>query len=289
MKEHPIIFSATMVRAIIDSRKPQTRRVVMPRNSLVNDFRRPNRLIGFDFDPARFEPKLTPGGNSYLRASPANDDPIQRIYPAWRRGDLLWVREKWRIGRWWEEDGEFALDYCDGPDRTRHGIPDDWDGEKFQKLWKECCGELDSKGVEVGEDRCYHWNPGESPLRWRSPVTMPRWASRITLEVTGMRVERVQDISEQDAISEGMLMSMFRGDWAKQHFPEYYAVLEATPDGQKPPLGPSPAARFSKYWDDLNAKRGHGWATNPWVWVIEFERVEADQFAGAGKVIGETA
>jgi hypothetical protein len=76
---------------------------------------------------------------------------------------------------------------------------------------------------------------------------MPRWASRITLEVTGVRVERVQEIRTSDIDAEGLPIG--RG------------------------LGGSQEMEFRKLWDSINAKRGYGWDANPWVWVVEFKRI----------------
>jgi hypothetical protein len=80
-----------------------------------------------------------------------------------------------------------------------------------------------------------------------------REAARIFLRVTGIRAERLQDISEEDAEREGV-EPIYGNDFAseKRHLPA-----------------------FARLWDKLNAKRGEGWAQNPWVWVIEFERTEA--------------
>ena len=77
---------------------------------------------------------------------------------------------------------------------------------------------------------------------------MPRWASRLLLEVKAVRVERLQEISEDDAFAEGIS----GGDW----------------------LG-NPVGTYRELWDSINAKRGHSWESNPWVWVVEFERVAA--------------
>jgi len=79
------------------------------------------------------------------------------------------------------------------------------------------------------------------------PIHMPRWASRISLEITGVRVERVQDISEADALAEGV-------DRTNTSLPGYATE------------------RFRRLWDSINAARGFGWEVNPWVWVIEFRR-----------------
>ncbi len=96
---------------------------------------------------------------------------------------------------------------------------------------------------------------------WRPSIHMPRWASRINLLITGVRVERLNDISEQDAISEG---------------------LECYVDDGVPYYGPfnngdcRPDVVFRGLWDSIyGQKEGENWQANPWVWVIEFERMEA--------------
>jgi hypothetical protein len=86
--------------------------------------------------------------------------------------------------------------------------------------------------------------------RWRSPIHMPRWASRITLEVTAVRVERVQDITTEDATAEGVC------EFNDCHAPMLHVSL------------------FGELWDSINGKRkGCAWADNPWVWVVSFRRV----------------
>lgn len=95
--------------------------------------------------------------------------------------------------------------------------------------------------------------------QWRPSIHMPRACSRITLEVTGVRVERLQDISEEDAIAEGVDGPMC-----------------ATAVGRSPSratLLPAAVHGFAHLWESINAARGYGWDTNPWVWVVEFKRV----------------
>nr|WP_262390046.1 hypothetical protein [Burkholderia arboris] len=94
---------------------------------------------------------------------------------------------------------------------------------------------------------------------YRSPsIHMPRWASRITLEITGVRAERLQSISESDARAEGVTI-------ADHHMRGYCA------GSYRPPS----IRAFHDLWDSLNAARGHGWDTNPWVWVVAFRRIES--------------
>jgi hypothetical protein len=90
-------------------------------------------------------------------------------------------------------------------------------------------------------------------VRWRPSIHMPRWASRISLELTDVRVEPLQKIGEADAIAEGV------EEYAK-------AALSQKNDD-------SPVDRYRYLWDSLNAKRGYGWDVNPWVWVLAFRRV----------------
>ena len=84
---------------------------------------------------------------------------------------------------------------------------------------------------------------------------MPRWASRITLEIKRISVERVQDITWEDCKAEGT--------------PSYTAARGALADDP-----PDARWKYIETWDELNAKRGYAWDTNPWVWVIEFRRVK---------------
>lgn len=92
----------------------------------------------------------------------------------------------------------------------------------------------------------YAVDRGPKDYLWHSPIFMPRWASRLTREITAVRVERVQDITEEDAWAEG-----FNDD-----------------DGYS-----SARMWFMNIWDSINAKRGYGWDANPWVWVISFKRI----------------
>jgi hypothetical protein len=133
--------------------------------------------------------------------------------PYGKPGDKLWVRETWGL---WDTDPE------DGP-------------ENATIFWK---------ATDLDIDHLKH------QLRyqlWRPSIFMPRWASRITLEVTGVRVERLHEITPDEAYQEGV-----GNNWQ----PESNQI-----------------ATFSRLWDSLNAKRGYSWESNPWVWVIEFKRI----------------
>jgi hypothetical protein len=134
--------------------------------------------------------------------------------PYGQPGDRLWVREAWSRD---EEDG--ALFYR--ADVGTGNEADDWQRNIYE---------------------------GASGYRWKPSIFMPRWASRILLEVTAVRVERLQDISEADAIAEG-------APWAACGAPQ---------EG-------SHKAGFAQLWESINGP--NSWDANPWVWVIEFKRV----------------
>lgn len=117
------------------------------------------------------------------------------------------------------------------------------------RLWVR---ETWAKAGEVGDRVEYRAdNPDPESARWRPCIHMPRWASRITLEVTGVCIDRLQRISEADAKAEGV-------------------------DPYEQPCGPAHphALAFRELWDSFNGKRAP-WASNPWVWVVSFKRLEA--------------
>ena len=217
MKERPIIFSAPMVRAILDGRKTQTRRVV-----------KGVRMFSAEHD-ARWNPHvIRPGGACPDSWSwwegPAHGPSMyhEAACPYGRPGDRLWVRETFS-----------------GPHCFEAGAG---------------CGKAATPPSKWGRSsRIWYWADG-NPLRgdWTRPrpsIHMPRWASRITLEVTGVRVERLQDISANDAVAEGVM------DWA---------------------TGPtSPQRDYRALWESINGPGS--WNANPWVWVVEFKRAAQAQ------------
>jgi hypothetical protein len=179
VKEHPILMSAPMVRAILEGRKTMTRRVVMPAVHLI-----------------------------------ATDDrhAVTDSYcPYGAPGERLWVRETW------------------------------------------CCYTPELRNPKYRADR-----HNDSGWTWRPSIHMPRWASRLTLEVTAVRVERLKEISEEDARAEGV----------EQCEGGYIDAMCG------PSQGMEAKQAFDSLWDSINAARGFGWSVNPWVWVVSFRRVE---------------
>lgn len=115
-----------------------------------------------------------------------------------------------------------------------------------------------------GPDYWYRATEERSAPRWRPSIHMPRKASRIQLEITNVRVERLQSISEKDAEAEGI--NYFRNETNSYG---WGPCEEPAPEG----AGYLRKWAFKQLWDSINEKRGFGWDTNPWVWVIEFKRI----------------
>ncbi len=137
---------------------------------------------------------------------------------------------------------------------------------------RNCC-EGDINGVCQGEadenEGCYmyratHYITGD--VRWKSSHFMPRSAARLFLKVKSIRVERLQDITEEDARREGI-----KSYWAEPHRDVAPFIGTAKEIGED--LCSTRREAFQQLWDFLNSKRGYGWDLNPWVWVIEFERI----------------
>lgn len=119
------------------------------------------------------------------------------------------------------------------------------------------------------------WNFDHPCVHWKPSIHMPRWAARIILEVTDVRVERVQDITEEDAKAEGLsALSKDGGRLWKYGIPDRDKLPGNDDDGWHwTEWDADPRVAFRKLWDSINDARGFGWAPNPWVWAITFKRV----------------
>lgn len=204
MKPKPIIFSTEMVRAILDGRKTQTRRVIKVTNP--NEWEGINNCrdseCGASVPCYLYRPEATEGRGIH--------------YPRYDVGDNLWVRET----------------FCEIPYEYER-IPIGGGHITLPKYAYRADSKIDYTGI------------------WRPSIHMPREAARLFLLVKAVRVERLQDITHVDAQCEGVEMA------SDDELQEY---------GYR--------AGFKQLWDSLNAKRGYSWESNPWVWVIEFERTE---------------
>jgi hypothetical protein len=213
----PIIFNTVMVRAILDERKTQTRRIVKPQptNSKetfgVVTFSTCSKDIGcFGFG----------SGNKFNTF----------IKPPYQVGEILWVRETWA------------------------------------QTWTPCSNDTGFVYKADGEPPTFPYWGNASQCKdevWIPSIHMPREAARIFLKVTNVRVERLQDISEEDAKAEGIYSY-----WAEPHrdgAPFIGASKEIGAD-----LCCTRIEAFSQKWDSIYGN----WMENPWAWVIEFEKVD---------------
>lgn len=129
-------------------------------------------------------------------------------------------------------------------------------GQPGDRLWVRetwACDEYGRRHQSQG--MVYYRADAESMGTWRPPIHMPRWASRIDLEITAVRVERVREISEADACAELGAPLVWPG-----------------PDPE--PYRRDMIGAFANIWDEIYSKRGYGWDINPWVWVVEFKAVQ---------------
>jgi hypothetical protein len=221
VKERPIIFSGEMVRAILDGRKTMTRRVVKPQPLPHTE----------QYNHKTRKTEHPPGWYENVAARCKYGVP----------GDRLWVRETFGLSHQADDvnSREQVVVY-------RAGHPYAITDVGVDEL-KRC------KNGELMEPN--HFVP--KPLRWYPSIYMPRWASRITMEIVSVRAERLQDISESDGLDEGAPI---------------YDLPDGAGEGGK---WHCPTDWFRDLWDSLSGKKpGCSWNDNPWVWVIEFKRVD---------------
>ena len=200
VREKPILFSGEMVRAILDGRKQQTRRVVKPQPSDVD------------------------GATCFLMGDDLRSDGRDKIIqcPFGQPGDRLWVREAFALNH--------SIHYAHNNGR---GIT----GMVYRASWP------DRNSTKA--------HPFTGDRRWRPSIHMPRAVSRLTLEITEVRVQRLDSISEEDARAGG-------------------ASFEA---GGNEELGVGYRIGFRTLWDTLHKSRGYGWESNPWVFAITFKQI----------------
>ena len=206
-KERPILFSADMIRDILEGRKIQTRRVIKDIDKWDIGCLRDDRRIGKPIGEVEF---FYYDDRGYTRIEP----------PLGRAGDRLWCKETWAIASWLQPVGD-EIHRFEG---VRYRATDSADGI----------------------------------IQWRSSIHMPRWASRLTLEITEVRVEQVREISHEDIVAEGL---------------PYSLCIYADEEGYKDFDAIEHVDLFADLWDSINARRGYGWDANPWVWCISFRRL----------------
>jgi hypothetical protein len=240
MKHRPILFSTPMVQAIMGGNKTQTRRVVKPQ---------PTGLpCGKCVSSTDKEDIGTYGFADGERITASIKCPYGQI------GDVLWVREAWRLISWDFEDGSAFIDYKEG---MPIWIDLDEDGEEWLLNQVEL---LEKKGCISAEsmDEDGHYQVLKH-FPWKPSIHMPKAAARIFLRITDIRVERLQDISEEDAIAEGI----GNAENGRMGYKDYLDSDSATFHAKQ---------SFESLWQSING--AESWDENPWVWVITFESIE---------------
>lgn len=220
--KRPILFNGEMVKAILDGRKTQTRRVI--RNPLNGDYM-PTQCQWYH--PTKVDRKglLYPGEKVFGVA----DEDNGWVCPFGAPGDRLWVKElHWRKGQWFKNG------------LTKSGKVK-W---RFEAAMNAPETISFTQPPELARRPEYGWYK-------RTSLFMPRWASRITLEITEVRVQRVQEIHRRDAQAEGVLCRHCKG------------YTDNT-------TGCTCVSEFQKLWDSC----GYNWAANPWTWAISFKRIK---------------
>lgn len=217
MNVKPILFSGDMIRAILDGRKTQTRRVIKPQ-------------------PMTDTPELweMPSGD-FLTDS--NDYCVKCPYG--QPGDLLWVRETWKAG------GLLAFHK---PSETKG------------------CGRFTYKAdaEQLKRDELIPWHPS---------IHMPRSASRITLKITEVRVQRIQEITTEDVLAESVRIPTDENGHGLIQLTGKYPASRYLPKGFMRTVNDEQLIRayWASLWDSINDKSGFGWNTNPWVWCLSFD------------------
>lgn len=266
MRERPIIFDGESVRAILAGRKSQTRRVLKlhPQSGAADlGGARPERRRKYPF----------------LRLANGGEYGGSIRHPFGLPGERLWVRETFQLEDTYEYGMAEALP-PEGPTRVADEGTE-WETTlipRYRATQPDTLLVIDST-----ED-------GEPIMRWRSPMFMPRWASRVLLEVVSVRVERLQEITDEDAIAEG-IERLFTPEecapdsgiahvagtdpeswsWKNYLWHGYGLSCRGDLDDQWSTCR-TPVLSFASRWDTINGRK-HPWTENPWVWVVEFRPV----------------
>lgn len=289
MTDRPILMSAESIVPILGDRKTKTRRlsglndVNLYRGRL--DGTSPLGPLGYrglertDYNLRPSDRRLfkkQPGLFHWFLGMPYDEkeiNPIPVRCPYGQPGDRLWVRETWKIASFME--GE-PMRFQYGADLAEADENDCWDDKYEEWLERVSIQSTDYlekiKWPNKDADGTYSWETGKSPLPWQPAIFMPRWASRITLEVLSIEVQRLQEISRDEAFQEGIeAVDPYR---IQPDLPPGFpaAFRDYQDDGNF--FTADPVASFRSLWDSINAKSGFGWKRNPFVWVIEFKRVQ---------------
>ncbi|HFT7367580.1 TPA: hypothetical protein ACGRWA_002377 [Pseudomonas aeruginosa] len=232
MKESPILFTGPMVRAILEGRKTVTRRVMKPQPTPCKD--------GGHHWPCNVHQSMLHVERELQNGEGCWCGLVEAACPHGQPRDRLWVRET--------HAQVFEVDIPDG----RPAGPIGTAGSPGRPDWK--CRYVYRSDGEMPNVQWHHVGDSQ-PVRWTPSIHMPRRASRILLEITAVRIERLQDISEKQALAEGVELEGEGVCWA----------------GAAGTASDSPVESFRLLWELING--AGSWNANPWVWVVEFKRV----------------
>lgn len=227
MKDRPIMMTPENAQKCHDGTKTQTRRM--------------NNLEIVNVNPSQWQFAGWLSGE-YLAPFHRNGVTINIKCPYGVAGDRLWVREAWQEKAWSSKELNQA-GFLSAPKKPR-----------------ETYLNQDLYAIHKGGYNRAIGDPG----KWRSSIHMPRWACRTVLEITELRVERLQEISEEDAKAEGVT----RIDHGREY---YFSAMRDEPDHRN---WGDPTDAYKELWESIHGKGS--WELNPWVWVIEFRKVEED-------------
>lgn len=243
--ERPILFSGPMIRALLSGAKTQTRRIIKPRPVGYPWF-----WEGDEIDPF---PQWFDGyerGREPCGAATAEVNKPMRC-PFGQPGDRLWVRETWRpVIERWSSYIEYA---AGGPDLANS------DRDRMTGLSKVA---LRFPGARA-DIHSEAWHPS---------IHMPRWASRINLAITGIKVERVQDISEADILADGVRVPANAGGEPLLRLTGKHPPREFLKDPLACTVSDLLRAEWASLWCEINGRES--WDANPWVWAISFKVVQ---------------
>lgn len=249
MKERGMIFNGEMVRAILDGRKTQTRRIMKIQPS--DGFHPTHNGYDLDLNAHWYTPGVV-DKNGYLQPAKKDvfgvaDENEGYACPFCAVGDRIWVRETWGVvSHELDEDGRIQPWSPDRPATAIHEMPF---GSGYYTGHAIYAADGD---FTWGDDDGYE----DGRSCWKPSIHMPRAACRILLEVTGVRAERLNSISQEDAQAEGMELTGWR--------PTY-----SDPDSGGEVW--TPYDNFAQLWESIYGEES--WKANPWVWVIEFKVV----------------
>lgn len=262
-KERPILFSADMVRALIQDYhnpgmyKNQTRRTRgLERFNTLPEFLTERGWEIYDF--VEEEPGL------WLAISNDDSGEFPDIFNPWIKcpygkvGDRLWIRESWKVGAWRTDTPSLAVDYLADGYVRKEWIP--VDEEVHTKLVNQSIIDAERSGLIPLVGFRYQWEPGKAPTRTRPSMFMSRWASRILLEITEVKIERLQEITWRGAQLEG-IECVWHDDYTS-------ACLWKDYTGKSTGFIFERESYFS-LWEKINGPDSV--VLNPWVWVIKFK------------------